>query len=58
MCFATGTFLIPYMLMLTLVGMPLFLMELAVGQFASCRSLTMWKINPLFKGRFKSKNLT
>ncbi|CAG5126380.1 unnamed protein product, partial [Candidula unifasciata] len=44
-----GAFLIPYILMLILVGMPLFFMELAFGQFASLGPITVWRINPLFK---------
>ena len=30
-----GAFLIPYVIMLSLVGLPLFFMELSFGQFAS-----------------------
>ena len=36
--------------MLAVVGLPLFYMELAFGQFASLGPITIWKINPLFKG--------
>ncbi|XP_059141513.1 sodium- and chloride-dependent glycine transporter 1-like [Physella acuta] len=45
-----GAFLIPYTLMLIGVGLPLFFMELAFGQFASLGPITIWRINPLFKG--------
>ncbi|BFZ16051.1 hypothetical protein BsWGS_19090 [Bradybaena similaris] len=45
-----GAFLIPYILMLILVGLPMFFMELAFGQFASLGPITVWRINPLFKG--------
>ncbi|CAL1528298.1 unnamed protein product [Lymnaea stagnalis] len=45
-----GAFLIPYTLMLIAVGLPLFYMELAFGQFASLGPITIWRINPLFKG--------
>ncbi|KAK2188076.1 hypothetical protein NP493_144g01030 [Ridgeia piscesae] len=36
--------------MLAAVGLPLFFMELAFGQFASLGPISVWKINPLFKG--------
>jgi len=36
--------------MLALVGLPLFYMELCLGQFASLGPLAVWKFNPLFKG--------
>ncbi|XP_014790773.2 sodium- and chloride-dependent glycine transporter 1 [Octopus bimaculoides] len=45
-----GTFLIPYIIMLAIVGLPLFHLELAFGQFASQGPLSIWRINPLFKG--------
>ncbi|XP_025086985.1 sodium- and chloride-dependent glycine transporter 1-like isoform X2 [Pomacea canaliculata] len=45
-----GAFLIPYLLMLALVGLPLFFMELAFGQFASLGPITIWRVNPLLKG--------
>ncbi|XP_064634024.1 sodium- and chloride-dependent glycine transporter 1-like [Lineus longissimus] len=45
-----GAFLVPYIIMLAVVGLPLFYMELAFGQFASLGPITIWKINPLMKG--------
>ncbi|XP_074660842.1 sodium- and chloride-dependent glycine transporter 1-like isoform X2 [Tubulanus polymorphus] len=45
-----GAFLFPYVIMLALVGLPLFYMELAFGQFASLGPITIWRLNPLFKG--------
>ena len=51
MRYLTGAFLIPYVIMLALVGLPLFFMELAFGQFASLGPITIWRINPLFKGK-------
>jgi hypothetical protein len=48
----TGAFLIPYTLMLMTTGLPLFFMELAVGQFSSLGSVGVWKICPFFAGSF------
>lgn len=46
-----GAFLIPYFLMLFLCGIPLLLMELAVGQYTHRGPIAaMEKICPLFKG--------
>ncbi|XP_053384842.1 sodium- and chloride-dependent glycine transporter 1-like [Mercenaria mercenaria] len=45
-----GAFIIPYCLMLAFVGLPLFYMELSLGQFASLGPITIWKFNPLLKG--------
>ncbi|KAK7024560.1 hypothetical protein SK128_016326 [Halocaridina rubra] len=45
-----GAFLIPYLLMLFLVGIPLFLLETAVGQFSSSGCLTLYNVCPVFKG--------
>ncbi|XP_059173432.1 sodium-dependent dopamine transporter-like [Physella acuta] len=46
-----GAFLIPYTLMLLLGGIPLFYMELALGQFNKTGAITCWAaICPLFKG--------
>jgi len=32
------------------LGLPLFYLELAVGQYASVGSITVWRLCPLFKG--------
>ncbi|KAH3883274.1 sodium-dependent dopamine transporter-like [Dreissena polymorpha] len=46
-----GAFLIPYGLMLVFGGVPLFFMELALGQFYRTGAITCWgRICPLFKG--------
>lgn len=54
LCFENGggAFLIPYVCMLFLCGMPLFFMELALGQYVSLGPVTSWAaICPLSKGK-------
>ncbi|NP_001161527.1 dopamine transporter-like protein [Saccoglossus kowalevskii] len=46
-----GAFLIPYIIMLVVGGIPLFYMELALGQYNRTGAITLWKkLCPLFKG--------
>ncbi|KAK7792111.1 hypothetical protein R5R35_009645 [Gryllus longicercus] len=45
-----GAFLIPYALMLVLGAVPLFYMELALGQFTRQGPISVWRVCPLFKG--------
>ena len=45
-----GAFLVPYVIMLILVGLPIFFLELSFGQFASLGPISIWKVSPLFKG--------
>lgn len=47
-----GAFLIPYILMAIFGGVPLFYMELALGQFHRTGAISIWKhICPIFKGK-------
>ena len=46
-----GAFFIPYLLMAVFVGMPIFFLELAIGQFSSCGPVTAYRFCPLFAGR-------
>ncbi|XP_075429251.1 sodium- and chloride-dependent neutral and basic amino acid transporter B(0+)-like isoform X1 [Ascaphus truei] len=45
-----GAFLIPYIIMLALAGLPLFFLECSLGQFASLGPVAIWRIVPLFEG--------
>ncbi|XP_049302685.1 sodium- and chloride-dependent glycine transporter 1 isoform X1 [Bactrocera dorsalis] len=45
-----GAFLVPYLLMLFLCGIPLFFMEIVMGQFSSVGCIGVFRLAPLFKG--------
>ncbi|OWF44590.1 sodium- and chloride-dependent glycine transporter 1-like [Mizuhopecten yessoensis] len=45
-----GAFLIPFIIMMIIIGVPLFFMEACLGQFCSSGPMTCWKFAPLFKG--------
>ncbi|XP_074640098.1 sodium- and chloride-dependent creatine transporter 1-like [Tubulanus polymorphus] len=45
-----GAFLIPYILCLVCCGVPIFFMEVAVGQFMSLGGWKAWRICPLMQG--------
>nr|AXS78275.1 Sodium-dependent dopamine transporter [Anisakis simplex] len=53
LCFKNGggVFLIPYTIMVFVAGIPLFFMELSLGQYYKKGAITTWgRICPLFKG--------
>ncbi|XP_074653770.1 sodium- and chloride-dependent glycine transporter 1-like [Tubulanus polymorphus] len=45
-----GAFLIPYFMFMIIAGIPLCLMEIALGQFSNESATTVFKICPLFSG--------
>uniref|UniRef100_T1JNJ2 Transporter n=1 Tax=Strigamia maritima TaxID=126957 RepID=T1JNJ2_STRMM len=45
-----GAFLIPYLIVLVLIGKPLYFMELSLGQFCSYGAVKVWKCVPIFRG--------
>lgn len=54
----TGAFLVPYLLFMVIAGMPLFYMELALGQFNREGAAGVWKICPILKGNGGDATLT
>lgn len=48
--FFLAAFLIPYLLMVILAGIPLFYMEILIGQFSSTGCTGMFRMTPLLKG--------
>uniref|UniRef100_H2ZU57 Solute carrier family 6 member 4 n=2 Tax=Latimeria chalumnae TaxID=7897 RepID=H2ZU57_LATCH len=45
-----GAFFVPYLLVTFVGGIPIFFMEVALGQFLKAGSINIWNIVPLFKG--------
>uniref|UniRef100_A0A3Q4MKF9 Transporter n=1 Tax=Neolamprologus brichardi TaxID=32507 RepID=A0A3Q4MKF9_NEOBR len=45
-----GVFLIPYLLIVFVGGIPIFFLEISLGQFMKAGSINVWNIAPLFKG--------
>ncbi|CAF1058426.1 unnamed protein product [Rotaria sordida] len=45
-----GVFLIPYITLLFLLGIPLFYLEVNLGQFTSQGPVQCWRMAPIFKG--------
>ena len=54
-----GAFLIPYIIVLLLIGKPMYYLECALGQFSSRNSVSVWSLSPAMKGElvFKVINL-
>lgn len=52
-----GAFLIPYLLTLVVCGVPLVYFETFLGQFASAGCISVFNLNPLFKGDISVQNI-
>lgn len=48
-----GAFLIPYVIVLLLVGKPIYYLEMVVGQFSSRGSINVYDIAPAMKGKIE-----
>lgn len=47
----SGAFFLPYFVFLFIVGIPVFLIEVSLGQFTSEGTLTCWSYAPMFRGK-------
>ena len=47
-----GSFLIPYVIMLIFTGLPLFFIEMGMGQFSSLGPISIWRAVPIFRGTY------
>ncbi|XP_067126214.1 sodium- and chloride-dependent glycine transporter 2-like isoform X2 [Centruroides vittatus] len=45
-----GAFLFPYFILMIFIGKPLYLMELALGQYSNLGPMSVWRCFPLAKG--------
>lgn len=45
-----GAFLIPYIILLFLVGKPFYFLEMIMGQFSGRSSIRVWNVSPAFVG--------
>ncbi|XP_066597904.1 sodium-dependent nutrient amino acid transporter 1-like isoform X2 [Prorops nasuta] len=45
-----GAFLIPYIILLFLVGKPFYFLEMIIGQFSGNSSIRVWSVVPAFRG--------
>ena len=50
-----GAFLIPYMIVMLLIGRPMYFLELVLGQFSSKSSIKIWDVVPGFRGMVESE---
>lgn len=51
--FRAGEALIAYVILMTVVGLPLFIMELGLGQFGRSGVIKLWLALPLLKGTIR-----
>lgn len=47
-----GAFVIPYLIVLTLIGRPIYYMEMLIGQFSSRGSIKVYDMVPALRGTF------
>lgn len=46
-----GAFLIPYIIVLLIIGQPLYFLEMTLGQFSSNGSIKVWDVIPILRGK-------
>lgn len=46
-----GAFLIPYIIVLLVIGKPMYFLETVIGQFASRNCVKIWSLCPAMKGK-------
>lgn len=46
-----GAFLLPYLIVLAVIGRPLYFLEMIIGQFSSRNSIDVYDLSPMFRGR-------
>lgn len=46
-----SAYLVPYVVLLFLVGLPMILLEISVGQFLGQGAAHTWRASPIFKGK-------
>lgn len=47
-----SAYLVPYVVLLFLVGLPMVLLEISVGQFLGQGAAHTWRASPIFKGEY------
>lgn len=47
-----GAFLLPYIIVLFIIGRPLYFLEMVIGQFSSKNSIDVFDISPFFRGNY------
>lgn len=45
-------FLVPYLILLLVIGLPIVLLEISLGQFLGQGSAHIWRASPFFRGKF------
>lgn len=52
-----GAFLIPYLIVLVVVGRPIYYLEMSMGQFSSRGSAKVYDLCPALRGKFQILNV-
>lgn len=49
-----GAFLIPYIVVLFIIGKPMYYLEMTLGQFITGSAVKVWEVSPLLRGNYYS----